>query len=83
MAKNILNFRPKEASKKLITTIGERARDILIKRFGLGQEAKRQTLEAIGSEYQITRERVRQIENFALTAIRKSEAYNQSLALFD
>ena len=44
-----------------------RHRDILIKRYGLdGNDPK--TLEAIASEYQLTRERIRQIQ---YTAIKK------------
>ncbi|MEX0918850.1 MAG: sigma factor-like helix-turn-helix DNA-binding protein [Candidatus Paceibacterota bacterium] len=72
--KYIISFKPKEVTKKLLATLSDRARDILIKRYGL-KSADRQTLEAIGSEYKITRERVRQIENFAINAIRKSPEF--------
>ncbi len=42
----------------------ERLRDVVERRFGL-KDGNRQTLEAIGSNYGITRERVRQIESDA------------------
>lgn len=51
--------------------LDDRTRAILIERFGLNNSEPR-TLESIGREYGITRERVRQIESFALGKIRKS-----------
>lgn len=41
------------------------------------------TLEAIGKTYDITRERVRQIENFALASIKKSKEYKEHAFVFD
>ncbi len=55
----------------------ERARDILIRRFGLGSKVQHETLESVGRSYNITRERVRQIENSALEAARKSQSYKK------
>ncbi len=46
----------------------ERLRDVVERRFGL-KDGNRQTLEAIGSDYGITRERVRQIEADALRVL--------------
>jgi DNA-directed RNA polymerase delta subunit len=40
------------------------------------------TLDAIGKTYGITRERVRQIENYALNNIRKSDAYKAETSVF-
>lgn len=77
----IFSFRPKQVSKKLLLVLPERARDVVVKRFGLN-DGDGMTLEAIGSEYGITRERVRQIENFALNAIRKSETYKNEQPVF-
>jgi DNA-directed RNA polymerase sigma subunit (sigma70/sigma32) len=39
------------------------------------------TLEAIGKKYNITRERVRQIENHAVATIRKSKEYQKEKKL--
>jgi DNA-directed RNA polymerase sigma subunit (sigma70/sigma32) len=47
----------------------ERDRQIIAGRFGFGM-AKRQTLEKIGNDFNITRERVRQIEKAAVTKLR-------------
>src|SRR3989344_2055533 len=56
----------------LLSRLSTRQRNVLTKRFGL-KNGQRKTLEAIGDEYGITRERVRQIENDAKAAILKSE----------
>lgn len=48
----------------------EREREILSARFGIGENPK--TLQAIGDKNSITRERVRQIVNNALSKIRKN-----------
>jgi len=52
-------------------------------RFGLTVDGKRKTLEEIGKKYNITRERVRQVEDAALHLIKKSEAYKMEQAVFD
>lgn len=79
-----LDFKPSQAVKVLLSPVTERARDIIERRFGLtGKSGERMTLEAIGEIYNITRERVRQIENFALDTIRKSDSYKKSAGIFD
>ncbi|MEN9852159.1 MAG: hypothetical protein RI996_102 [Candidatus Parcubacteria bacterium] len=75
-------FKTKQVTKKLLTPLQSRTKDVINNRFGL-EEAERKTLEAIGQKYGITRERVRQIENFAISTIKKSEAYKESLPVFD
>jgi hypothetical protein len=70
-----LPFKPKTVVAKLLKSLPTRARDIITKRYGLGKDSKTVTLEAIGQEYGITRERVRQVENYALATIRKSDAF--------
>lgn len=52
----------------LISFLPKRSQDIIKKRYGLNQE-KGETLEKIGQEYEITRERVRQIISDALKHI--------------
>src|ERR1700722_4039759 len=50
----------------------DRDRQIIGRRFGFGM-ARRQTLEKIGNDFDITRERVRQIEKAAIAKMRSSE----------
>ncbi len=73
--KTIITFKPKQVSKRLIGVLSPRAQDVIIGRYGLGADTKRMTLEAIGKKYKITRERVRQIENYSIANIRKSKEY--------
>lgn len=76
------DFKPKQTVKKLLAVLPERARDVIIQRYGLGKSTTRMTLDSIGKIYGITRERVRQIENYALVNIRKSDAYKSEKATF-
>jgi hypothetical protein len=77
-----IDFKPKQTVKKLLSVLPERARDVLIQRYGLGKSTTRMTLDAIGKLYGITRERVRQIENYALGNIRKSDVYKTEKTAF-
>lgn len=69
--------------KELLSEIPERAREVLTMRFGLGTSTERETLEAIGERWNITRERVRQIESAALEAIRTSKAFEKAEPVFN
>lgn len=69
--------------KKLLSAAPERAREVLIRRFGLGSNPERETLEAIGDHSSITRERVRQIEAAGLDAVRASKIFKESGAAFE
>ncbi|MEI6316682.1 MAG: sigma factor-like helix-turn-helix DNA-binding protein, partial [bacterium] len=68
-------FKPKQVTKKILSPLRDRSLDIIKNRFGLGADLEHRTLEAIGEKYGITRERVRQIEQAALTMIKKSEEF--------
>ncbi|MFT7644391.1 MAG: hypothetical protein ACI9BF_000034 [Candidatus Paceibacteria bacterium] len=78
----MISFKPKQISKTLLEVLPERACDVLEKRYGLGKDGETFTLEAIGQSYGITRERVRQIENYGIQSIQKSEVYKKSCDLF-
>jgi hypothetical protein len=78
-----LSFKPKQVSKRLVNSLQSRAKEVIINRYGLGTDSKRMTLEAIGDMYHITRERVRQIENAALSNIRKSEEFKKEREAFE
>ncbi|MBU6388307.1 hypothetical protein KGQ72_00275 [Patescibacteria group bacterium] len=69
--------------KRLLSAAPERAREVLIRRFGLGATPARETLEAIGDRSSITRERVRQIEAAGLDAIRASKVFKESSTAFE
>lgn len=72
---SVISFKPKQITKRLVSVLQDRPRFVIVNRFGLDDNASTMTLEAIGKNYNITRERVRQIENFALNTIRKSDAF--------
>lgn len=78
-----LSFKPKAVTKRLVAVLPERAQDIITRRYGLGDDDNRMTLEAIGQIYGITRERVRQIENYSLATIHKSDQYKKEQEAFD
>jgi len=77
-----INFKPKQVTKRLLTPLQDRAHDIIVNRYGLGEDTDAKTLEAIGKKYGITRERVRQIENAAIAAIRKSDHFRSEEKVF-
>ena len=62
--------RMQEAVKGMLGRLDDRERKIIISRFGLGG-ASEQTLEQLGRELGITKERVRQIESRAQDKLRK------------
>lgn len=78
-----LSFKPKQITKRITGGLHERARDVIVHRFGLGDSAQKKTLEEIGKKYSITRERVRQIEEAAINMIKKSDFYKAEQAFFD
>ena len=78
-----IKFKPKQVTKRLLSVLSDRGRDVIVKRYGLDDSAKKLTLEGIGKKYGITRERVRQIENHSLMNIRKSKEYAKEKMAFD
>ena len=53
----------------VLATLDNREADVLIRRYGLNNQ-KAQTLEEIGKEYKLSKERIRQIEEKALKKLR-------------
>src|SRR3989344_4735689 len=82
MATSTISFKPKQIVKRLLSSLPDRAREVIVYRYGLGVDTRRMTLDAIGKKYGITRERVRQIENYALGIVRKSNEYKLEKAVF-
>lgn len=60
----------KEQIKDLLSALTEREQKIIKLRFGL-EDGKYHTLEEVGQEFSVTRERIRQIEAKALAKLRK------------
>src|ERR1700733_14875021 len=60
----------KEQVKNMLGSLTEREQKILKLRFGL-EDGKSHTLEEVGQEFSVTRERIRQIEAKALAKLRK------------
>ena len=79
----VLTFNPKQVVKRLLSSLPPRAQDVIAGRFGLNQTGDEMTLEAIGKKYGITRERVRQIENYAINHVRRAEAYEKEKPAFE
>lgn len=60
----------KEQLAEIISTLSEREQKIIKLRFGIGG-GRPHTLEEVGAEFSVTRERIRQIEAKALSKLRK------------
>jgi RNA polymerase primary sigma factor len=60
----------KEQVRQILSSLTEREQKILKLRFGL-EDGKSHTLEEVGQEFSVTRERIRQIEAKALAKLRK------------
>ena len=67
---NISSFNPIETLNSLLANLNEKERDIVQKRFGLNTD-KKYTLEEIGQNYSVTRERVRQIESLTVKKLKE------------
>jgi RNA polymerase primary sigma factor len=59
----------REKVKRILQTLTPREEKVLRRRFGIG-EAADHTLEEVGQEFDVTRERIRQIEAKALRKLR-------------
>jgi len=57
-------------SERLLENFSPRSKDIILRRFGLEESQTPETLESIGRDYSLSRERVRQIEKDALNKIK-------------
>ena len=57
--------------RSLLSVLGEKERDIIEKRYGFGG-SEPMSLKAIGDEYNLTKERIRQIEKSALQKLRNN-----------
>lgn len=72
----------KEKMNEVLETLTDRERKVLIQRFGLA-DGKPKTLEEVGVEFNVTRERIRQIEAKALRKMRHPTRSKQLKAFLD
>lgn len=57
--------------RKMLNQLSQKERDVLIMRYGLDDDGVKKTLEEIGTRYNVSRERIRQIENRAISKLKK------------
>ena len=72
----------KNKTSEILGTLSEREEQILRMRFGVGQEGEA-TLEEVGRSFDVTRERIRQIESKALRKLRHASRAKKLKPLLD
>ena len=60
-----------EDIRKMLNQLSPKERDVLILRYGLDNNGTKKTLDEIGTQYGVSRERIRQIENRAISKLKK------------
>jgi RNA polymerase primary sigma factor len=65
----VVNYNLGEQTRKILTTLTPREEKVLRMRFGIGEKSDH-TLEEVGRDFSVTRERIRQIEAKALRKLR-------------
>jgi RNA polymerase primary sigma factor len=65
----IVNHSLAENTRRVLATLSQREEQVLKMRFGIGEKANH-TLEEVGQDFEVTRERIRQIEAKALRKLR-------------
>ena len=65
----VANLNLADQTRKMLSTLTPREEKVLRKRFGIGEKTD-QTLEEVGQDFEVTRERIRQIEAKALRKLR-------------
>ena len=68
-AEAIVNLNLAEQTRRVLSTLTPREEKVLRMRFGIGEESDH-TLEEVGQDFNVTRERIRQIEAKALRKLR-------------
>ena len=65
----VMNLNLSEQTRKVLATLSPREEKVLRMRFGIGEKSDH-TLEEVGKDFEVTRERIRQIEAKALRKLR-------------
>lgn len=57
--------------RRMLNQLSVKERDVLILRYGLDNNGDKKTLDEIGTQYGVSRERIRQIENRAISKLKR------------
>jgi RNA polymerase primary sigma factor len=69
-AQRVINANLREITSDLLETLSPREEKVIRLRFGLDSGGHERTLEEVGQDFNVTRERIRQIEAKALRKLR-------------
>jgi RNA polymerase primary sigma factor len=78
----IVNLNLAEQTRRVLSTLTPREEKVLRMRFGIGEENDH-TLEEVGQDFNVTRERIRQIEAKALRKLRHPSRSNKLKAFME
>jgi len=78
----IINLNLAEQTRRVLATLTPREEKVLRMRFGIGEESDH-TLEEVGQDFNVTRERIRQIEAKALRKLRHPSRAKKLKAFID
>jgi len=81
-AEAIVNLNLAEQTRRVLATLTAREEKVLRMRFGIGEESDH-TLEEVGQDFNVTRERIRQIEAKALRKLRHPSRSGKLKAFID
>ena len=81
-AEAIVNLNLAEQTRRVLATLTTREEKVLRMRFGIGEESDH-TLEEVGQDFNVTRERIRQIEAKALRKLRHPSRSNKLKAFIE
>lgn len=73
----------RELTEDVLSTLTPREKEIIKMRFGLDQSGEERTLEEVGKHFNVTRERIRQIEAKALAKLRHPTRSRRLKAFLD
>ncbi|MEK6336277.1 MAG: RNA polymerase sigma factor RpoD [Acidobacteriota bacterium] len=69
-AERVINSNLRDVAGDVLQTLSPREEKVIRLRFGMDYEGRERTLEEVGADFQVTRERIRQIEVKALRKLR-------------
>jgi RNA polymerase primary sigma factor len=81
-AEAVINMNLAEQTRKVLKTLTPREEKVLRMRFGIGEKSDH-TLEEVGQDFEVTRERIRQIEAKALRKLRHPSRSKQLKPFID